>query len=168
MNVLRSRSLANARLTEPGEVLRALNQAFPMEEFGNKFFTMWYGVYDRQAATLSYAGAGHPPPLLLEGDSTQAIPLECDDPMIGAIAWDEYKTERRTVPPGSRLYLYSDGVHEIHKADGDEWAFDEFVQFMSQPAGAAVSLPAELLQHVRQLGGREALDDDFSMVEVRF
>jgi hypothetical protein len=75
---------------------------------------------------------------------------------------------RRTIQPGSRLFLYSDGVHEIHKADGEEWTYTEFVQFMSQPDEGPKSLPNRLLEHVRQLNGSNVLDDDFSMVEVRF
>ncbi len=88
--------------------------------------------------------------------------------MIGAMPWDEFETDRREIRPGSRLYVYSDGVHEIHKADGEEWTFNEFVAFMAQPVEPSVSLPAELLKHVRELNGADVLDDDYSIVEVRF
>jgi len=168
MNVLRSRALPNTDFTDPGQVLFALNEAFPMEEYGDKFFTMWYGVYDKNTATLASSGAGHPPPLLFESDSTDPIQLKCDAPMIGAMPWDEFETDRRKISAGTRLYVYSDGCHEIHKVDGGEWTFGEFVEFMSQKVEPPVSLPAELLKHVRQLNGADVLDDDFSIVEVRF
>lgn len=168
MNVLRSRSLPNTDFTEPGQVLGALNEAFPMEEYGDKFFTMWYGVFDRRTSTLSCSGAGHPPPLLFDGNSPEPVQLKCNAPMIGAMPWDEFETDRRVISPGSRLYLYSDGVHEIHKLDGQEWTFGEFVAFMSQSAEPPVSIPAELLEHVRALNGSDILDDDFSMVEIKF
>jgi sigma-B regulation protein RsbU (phosphoserine phosphatase) len=168
MNVLRSRSLPNTDFCEPGQVLGALNEAFPMEEYGEKFFTMWYGVFDCKTSTLTHSAAGHPPPLLFEGDSLEPIQLLREAPMIGAMPWPEFETDRREIPPGSRLYLYSDGVHEIHKADGEEWDFGEFVAFMSQPVDPTVFLPAELLKHVRVLNGSDVLDDDFSMVEVLF
>ena len=168
MNVLRSRALPNADFTEPGQVLGALNEAFPMEEYGDKFFTIWYGVYDRKACTLAYSGAGHPPPLLFEAGSPEPVQLKCDAPMIGAMPWDEFETVRREIASGSRLYLYSDGVQEIHKTDGEEWTFSEFVEFMSQPVDSSVALADKLLKHVRILNGTDVLDDDFSIVEVRF
>jgi sigma-B regulation protein RsbU (phosphoserine phosphatase) len=146
MNVLRSRSLPNTDFTEPVQVLSALNEAFPMEEYGDKFFTMCYGVFDRRTSTLSCSSAGHPPPLLFEGGSPEPVQLKCDAPMIGAMPWGEFETDRRVIPPGSRLYLYSDVVHEIHKPDGEEWTFGEFVAFMSQPAEPPVSIPAGLLK----------------------
>jgi phosphoserine phosphatase RsbU/P len=168
MNVLRSRALPNTDFCEPGQVLGALNEAFPMEDYGDKFFTMWYGVYDKTTSTLASSGAGHPPPLLFEGNSAEPTQLKCEAPMIGAMPWDEFETSRREIPAGSRLYVYSDGCHEIHKADGQEWTFGEFVAFMGQSVEPSVSLPAELLKHVRELNGEDVLDDDFSIVEVRF
>lgn len=168
MSVLRSRALPSADFGQPGEVLAALNAAFPMEEYGDKFFTMWYGVYNRQTSQLSYCGAGHPPPLLFEPNASEATQLECDAPMIGAMPWDEFESTTRDIAAGARLYLYSDGVHEIHKPDGGEWAFNEFVEFMSQPADSDNSLLTRLLDHVRNLNGSDLLDDDFSIVEIRF
>ncbi len=168
MNVLRSRALPNTDFCEPGQVLGALNEAFPMEDYGDKFFTMWYGVYDKKTSTLASSGAGHPPPLLFEGNSAEPTQLKCEAPMIGAMPWDEFETSRREIPAGSRLYVYSDGCHEIHKADGQEWTFGEFVAFMGQSVEPSESLPAELLKHVRDLNGADVLDDDFSIVEVRF
>jgi sigma-B regulation protein RsbU (phosphoserine phosphatase) len=171
MNVIRSRSLPNTDFREPGQVLDALNEGFPMEEYGDKFFTIWYGVYNRTESTLAWCGGGHPPALFFESDSstkTAPLQLDSDGPMIGAMPWTGFETGRRQVAPGSRLYIYSDGVHEIHKTDGTEWTFEEFVEFMSQPRDPSESLPSLLLDHVRELSGSDSLDDDFSMVEVRF
>ena len=52
-------------------MLAALNRAFPMEEHAGRFFTIWYGVYDRTSRKLSYASAGHPPAILLDDAATR-------------------------------------------------------------------------------------------------
>ena len=88
--------------------------------------------------------------------------------MVGAMPWSGFETSRREVPRGARLYVYSDGVHEILKPDGAMWPFREFVRFLSQSADPTLSLLDHLLDHVRALKGSDLLDDDFSMVEVRF
>jgi sigma-B regulation protein RsbU (phosphoserine phosphatase) len=88
--------------------------------------------------------------------------------MMGMISWPLFDTLETVVQPGARLYVYSDGVHEIHKADGSEWRFEEFVDFLSQ-AQLQETAPGELLlKHVRELSGKEILDDDYSIVEARF
>ena len=82
--------------------------------------------------------------------------------------WPEFDQCERPLAPGSRLYVYSDGVHEIHKPDGTDWEFDEFVAFLSQPAPAAGSVMDALYDHVRAIHGSNTLDDDFSILEAVF
>ena len=139
-----------------------------MEEYGDKLFTMWYGVYQRSTATLSWSGGGHPDALLFEGDASQPVMLESQGPMIGMMEWPEFEMGQHQVQSPARLYVYSDGVHEIQKPDGGEWTFQEFVDFVSsQPADGDTSIMDRLFTHVRELHGSSQLDDDFSIVEVR-
>ncbi|MGB3788188.1 MAG: SpoIIE family protein phosphatase [Phormidesmis sp.] len=65
LNVLRSQSLPGANFYRPETVLKGLNDAFQMTEQNDKYFTIWYGVYNRVTHQLVYASAGHPPALLV-------------------------------------------------------------------------------------------------------
>ena len=171
MNVLRSKALAGADVRIPGQVLGALNDAFPAENYGEKFFTIWYGVYHRPTQSLSWSGGGHPDALLFPGNAPAgSLPqrLESAGPMMGMMPWPEFETSRCVVPAGSRLYVYSDGCHEIHSHDGGEWTFDEFVTFMAQPPGSPQSQMDRLLATARQRKGADQLDDDFSIIELCF
>jgi sigma-B regulation protein RsbU (phosphoserine phosphatase) len=171
MNVLRSRALANTDFCEPGQVLKALNDTFPMEEYGEKCFTIWYGVYQPSTRVLAWSGGGHPEALLFDGQSDQAtvpVRLESQGPMIGMMPWDEFESDRCQVAAGSSLYVYSDGVHEIHKTDGEEWKFEEFVDYLSACRQADGSTIDRLFEHVRELQGSDQLDDDFSIFEAKF
>lgn len=73
LNVLRSQSLPNTNFLQPNEVLKTLNNAFPMNEQGDKYFTIWYGVYHLSQRRLIYASAGHPPALLMSSTSQTAM-----------------------------------------------------------------------------------------------
>ncbi|OJV15265.1 MAG: serine/threonine protein phosphatase, partial [Verrucomicrobia bacterium 61-8] len=52
INVMRTMSLQNVDFREPAEVLRGLNDTFPMEKHNNMYFTIWYGVYQRSSSRL--------------------------------------------------------------------------------------------------------------------
>ncbi len=54
------------------------------------------------------------------------------------------------------------------RACGGEWRFDEFVEFLSQAQQQDVPPGELLLKHVRELSGKQILDDDYSIVEARF
>ena len=95
--------------------------------------------------------------------------LDSGGPLIGAVEGLEFASDEITVPPGARLFVYSDGAFEIIRTDGTMWPFAEFVSML---AGAEQD-PAEkppsgrmdaLLEHIRNLSGREDFHDDFSMV----
>ena len=69
-------------------MLTALNKAFPMEQQNGKFFTIWYGVIDRQDKQLTYSGGGHPPSVLISGNAggpLKQTALKGDGLMVGAV-----------------------------------------------------------------------------------
>src|SRR5260370_19230476 len=68
-NLLASQSLPGTDCRDPGKVLTRLNDIFPMEKQHGKYFTIWYGVFDRPRRTLTFSNAGHPPGLLYTGPS---------------------------------------------------------------------------------------------------
>jgi phosphoserine phosphatase RsbU/P len=173
MNALRSQALPQTNFRQPGEVLAALNNAFQMDQQNGLFFTIWYGVYNKPARRIDYAGGGHPPVLLMNGpslDQAAVEPLESFGPMIGAVPDITYRGGSTTLGAFAKLYLYSDGAYEIEKTDKSMWLFDEFVAFMKQgphdaPDGAMMD---RLIAHDRVLQGRDEFVDDFSIVELQF
>src|SRR5262245_42396629 len=132
-NVLRARALPGADFAQPCQVLEALNRSFQMENHGGRFFTMWYGVVNLSNRKLTWSGGGHPSTLLFRGGQCPAEQLESQNPGIGMMAWDAFEQQELEIPPNSKLFLYSDGAFEIHRVDGTEWTFEEFLQFVSQP-----------------------------------
>jgi sigma-B regulation protein RsbU (phosphoserine phosphatase) len=173
LNALRSQSLRETDFHEPGQVLTALNRAFPMDEQNGLFFTIWYGIYHKTARRIDYAGGGHPPALVLTGPATAPAAvgvLESAGPMIGADLDVTYETRGCYLRGATRLLLFSDGVFEIAKTDGKTWPFHDFLAFMRQgPApGEPDSIIDRLVAHTAQLGGTDEYQDDFSIVEFRF
>lgn len=170
LNVLRTQSLPGTDFHDPAQVLERLNATFKMDQHDNRYFTIWYGVYAKTSRQLAYAGGGHPPGLLLAGPQG-AVPeltrLDSQGPPIGWELGLPFETTTVTVDPDARLFVFSDGVFEIAKTDGETWPFDEFLQFMSAiPPG--VNAMEHLLAHARQLYGADVLADDFSIVAFAF
>jgi sigma-B regulation protein RsbU (phosphoserine phosphatase) len=168
MNLLRSHSLPNADFHDPAQVLSGLNDAFLGEACGEKFFTIWYGVYCRSARLLRWAGGGHPPSLLFGDNGAAPAMLESASPIMGIMPHASFEVHDLPVPARSRLYLYTDGCQEIHLPDGGQWPFEGFVDFMARSARSSTSVMDDLLSHVRSLNGSDSLLDDFSIVEVAF
>jgi serine phosphatase RsbU (regulator of sigma subunit) len=167
-NVLRRQSLADVRFHNPAEVLSGLNRAFPMEQQDNKFFTIWYGVFDAASRTLHYSSAGHPPALMFNGHPHAAIKLGEPSLMIGASDEATFETRSEKIPLGSRLYVYSDGVSEINKPDGGMLNVSGLIDLLAQSADEQGSRVERVLREARAFQGSPDFKDDFSLVEVEF
>ena len=170
LNVLRSQSLPNTDFHNPAQVLERLNATFVMEQHDNRYFTIWYGVFSKRTRQLAYAGGGHPPALLLAGShpaSAELKRLESQSPPIGWGVDLPFESTVVVLDPRARLFIFSDGVFEIEKTDGENWSFDEFLQFMAT-IPTEVNAMDTLLTHARQLHGSNTLADDFSMLELTF
>ena len=62
INVLRNQTLPATDFRSPTQVLTAINKVFQMDRHNEMYFTIWYGVYDKQKRRLTYANGGiHPP-----------------------------------------------------------------------------------------------------------
>jgi sigma-B regulation protein RsbU (phosphoserine phosphatase) len=179
MNLIRSGSLEIEQVLDPTRVLQALNAAFQMSRHDGMYFTVWYGVYDRRTRELRWSGGGHPPSYLMRGGAIRRL----ESTTYMACISDEYDapTERVTIEPGDRLYLFSDGVYELHTKDGDIWGLERFEALLSaSPADSVLdSVVAETRRVVLEGrgiapdsvspdGGAVTWDDDFSLIEFRF
>jgi sigma-B regulation protein RsbU (phosphoserine phosphatase) len=169
-NVLRTQSLSKTDFRDPAQVLAALNQAFPMESNNNMFFTIWYGVFQRSERRLRYASGGHPPALLLNGESSEdatAEPLTTSGFLIGAMPGTEYRNADVQLGPFCGLFIFSDGTYEITKQPGgDLWTLEEWLALLTQHGRHPPATLDLLVSHVRELQGRDRFDDDFSLLQV--
>jgi len=168
MNVLRQRALPGVDFSDPGAVLSSLNDRFQMSEHGGMYFTIWYGVYRSTDRTLTFSSAGHHPAYVVSPDRKTTQPLGEPALMIGAMLGHTYETGRATVPPGSTLHLFSDGVFEIVAGDERQWQLSDFLPLLLAPTVPDVTEPARLYQAVRAASRTELLDDDFSSLSLMF
>jgi serine phosphatase RsbU (regulator of sigma subunit)/anti-sigma regulatory factor (Ser/Thr protein kinase) len=81
--------------------------------------TCVYAVFDPVTRSLSYATAGHPPPVLQRPDGpTELLPQPSGAPLgVGGVPFESVTLE---VPDGARLVLYTDGLVESRDVDIDD------------------------------------------------
>jgi len=173
-NAIRSGQLA-ADPREPGALLATLNNAFPMERNNNKFFTIWYGVYQHSTGTLRYAAAGHHPALLIEPGGKQKS-LGVPGLMIGVVPGTSYETQTITVAPDSSLYIFSDGLYEVRGGENNRLLglnglaelIAEVQPGFSQGSGEH-SRVERIISDIRVFrGGADEFPDDVSLLEAQF
>jgi PAS domain S-box-containing protein len=162
LNVLRTQLLAATDFHDPGAVLEGLNRAFPMARNNDKYFTIWYGVYHQPTRSLTYASGGHHAAVVIS-DSAPTLRLQNRGAVIGALPDLKYPSDRVELPPGSELYLFSDGVYEIARPDGSWQTWEEFTEYLekSRPPIEAI------VTRMREMHGGGEFEDDFSLLKMK-
>ncbi|GBE91710.1 PP2C family protein-serine/threonine phosphatase [Nostoc cycadae] len=171
LNILRSQSLPNTNFCHPSEVLKALNHHFQMSNHGAKYFTIWYGVYHRIKHQLIYANAGHPPAVLLSGNSytnSQVKQLSSLDLPIGFMPEVDFAEAVFDIEANSILYIFSDGVYEINQPNGNILGLDTFIEILIKYNRVNNCHIQNLLMQIMTLNIQQSLEDDLSLLKIYF
>ncbi|MGB3693056.1 MAG: SpoIIE family protein phosphatase [Spirulinaceae cyanobacterium] len=171
MNLLRSKGLPKVNYHQPSEVLRGLNDAFQMTQRNDKYFTIWYGVYDTKQRQLVYASAGHPPGVLLSPlpkSSLEVQLLKTPGFPVGMFPDAEYTDTSCEVRPDTSLYLFSDGIYELSQEDGTLWGLDNFIEQLKDHQNNPQQNLEFLIKKVQSFNSKDVLDDDLSLMRIDF
>src|SRR5215469_1172777 len=99
------------------------------------------GYFDPASRLLTWAQAGHPPPVLIRGPWVRPLP-QPDGILLGAEP-GSYATATIQLQPGDQLLLYSDGLIERRDRSVDE-GLDILIQAVRQPADPEQMISAAL------------------------
>jgi phosphoserine phosphatase RsbU/P len=171
LNLLRSRAIPNIDYYKPSDVLRSLNTTFQMSYQNDKYFTIWYGVYNRITRTLVYASAGHPPAVLISQSPTskgKVQQLRTPGMPVGMFPDARYIDNSCEVEDFSTLYIFSDGVYEINQPDGNIWGLDPFVDLLAAYNGGTGDQLELVLSYTQKLNAKAVFDDDWSLLKINF
>ncbi len=168
INILRGQSLRRTDFSQPSQVIARLNETLQMHESSEKFFTAWYGVYQRSNRSLTFSSAGHHPAILVPPERGTSYAVGTDGFPVGVVASAAYHAQTVNVPKGSHLYLFSDGTFEFLTKEGRFWTFEELRSLLVQPVDPARGEPERIEHVVRGLAEGECFRDDFCLLVLNF
>lgn len=171
INLLRSRGLSQVNYYQPNQVLQGLNQVYQISPKNDKYFTIWYGIYDQKQQQLTYASAGHPPAVLLtKKPFGQMIETRLKAPgfPIGMFPEAEYTNQVQSLNLPSSLYLFSDGIYEIDCADGRMWGLENFIQSLRNYHCNYAKNLDNFIEEIQALQFDGNFNDDLSIMQVDF
>jgi len=130
-----------------------------------KFVTLFYGVLDAEERTLQFTSAGHPRPILknASGGVTQ---LDNGGAVLGVFPKWKYEDSLVQLASGDRLVLFTDGITEAARANGEQFGEEGLIQVVTRLAGEPPSkLNADLLADVKSFC-ESHLQDDATLLTI--
>ncbi len=86
---------------------------------GERYATVAVGVYDRRGSRLTYALAGHPPPILRGFEACEPLTI-CSSPPLGCGIPTGRRQSTVSLPTGAAVCFFSDGLIEARCAESEE------------------------------------------------
>jgi sigma-B regulation protein RsbU (phosphoserine phosphatase) len=154
------------RFRSPAGALRFLNRRLAERLPDTMFVTMFYALLDPAAGRLTYAGAGHDPPLLVRGAPAPAELLPTGM-ALGLLPDSEYAERTLLLDPGDLLLCYTDGLTDVQDLDGRRLGAEGLKAHVARLSGRPAREATALL--VRDVISEAAsVPDDISLVAVSY
>jgi PAS domain S-box-containing protein len=166
----------------PAEILRKLDEwvrtmtqppRYSDEVVRPPLVSCTYFVYDAWSRVLSFANAGHDPPLLLADGQVEELEFDSKGALLGIrgqgvggeILFNEETCELK---PGTTLVLYTDGLIERRpKENGDYYTTEESRQMVRDAISQVSRRDVETIANAVYAAVPGDIDDDAAIVVVR-
>lgn len=131
----------------PAEILKKTNEAICSNNQEGMFVTVWLGMLEISTGKLKAANAGHEYPMLRSPGGGFELYKDRHGFVIGGMSGSKYREYEIQLEPGSRLFMYTDGVSEAKNRDKELFGCERILTALNQ---APESSPEAILRNVRR------------------
>ena len=165
-----ARSLLRAeasRMAPPAAVLREVNRHLLDMNTAGLFITVIYGVLDCKHRRFTFVRAGHEIPFFFRKDGTEIFPGNGHGQALGL--FDDVILEELcvTLPPGSRIVLYTDGATDAVNPGNKRFGRERLRESMRRhELSSAQEFCEALFETIAQFQDDAPQADDMALVAI--
>lgn len=150
-----------------GQALATANNALCKNNMANMFVTAWVGILDLTDGNLTFASAGHNPPVLLSEGKAEYLKIK-NGFVLAGMEGVKYKTQSITLKSGDKLFLYTDGVTEAENTSHELFGEDRLISCIAETQGMTSGDTSQKVKDaVNGFAGKAEQFDDITMLCVR-
>jgi len=145
--------------TEPAELCQQVNRILCGHIAEGRFISFFYCIVDSDESTLTFANAGHYPPILIRADGSVER-LGTGGAVLGVFPDGGYEQGSVALRGGDRIVLYTDGITDVCNAADEEFGDGRLVDLaVANRACSAPALQARLATAVDEFSDGRFQDD---------
>ena len=142
----------------PAELMRRVNRVLMQDEFMQETFaSLLIMRWDPATHQITYANAGHCRPVLVSPQGPEVVAYS--DMVLGLDMNAGFQDTHLTMPPGSALLTYTDGLIEQHLIGGQMVGEQGILEMVPQALGRSAPIEA-LLGEVLERSTEKGFTDD--------
>lgn len=161
------RSVAIARF-DPAQTLQRLNELIFADTQATLFISAFYGVWEPDIGELTFANAGHNPPLLFHPEERARV-IDQHGMVLGVKQSVAYENHRIRLQRDSLFVLYTDGVTEATNPKGELFGLHRLEGLVLGLAEWRAQRVADhIAKRVREFIAEPELSDDLTAIVIRY
>jgi len=152
----------------PEDLIHQLNEVVLNITKGERFITIFTGIYNVKTRLLRYVNAGHNPPILIMNGETQLLSDGCT--LLGIFdRVPQIKHGEIILLKDALLVNYTDGLTELTNKAGDQYQDERLINFVEKNKALNVqAFNKLLLEEIDQFKNRGQFQDDITVLTCRF
>ena len=146
-----------------------LNERLSHDTSGSRYVTFVGALIDEQKGQVKIMSAGHCPALLVRAGTKKVEQVKAHGVPLGVMPGQSYpEVESVQLQHGDRLVVYTDGITEAKRADGEMFGDDRLMQAVIRHAKLEGQAFIDALhQELSDFLAGIALQDDLTILSVR-
>lgn len=133
------------------------------------FVTAWMGYLNTKTGMLTFANAGHNPPLVKHADGSFTYLKSRAGFVLAGMDGIRYRRNELQLAPGDKIYLYTDGITEATDLNGELYGEDRLLAVMNQHADDQAQTICEAVKaDVERFVGEAPQFDDITMLCLHY
>lgn len=141
----------------PSLVMEKTNEMLSRMSKKAAFITVFFGILNKESGRLVYCDAGHPAAIIRRGSEKVEL-LGTTAPIIGAIPGLIFEQRGATLSEGDSLVLYTDGVVEARRADGEFFGEKRLMDIIKEQQSTS-EMPQHIFSAISNFAGGVFADD---------
>lgn len=147
------------------EVFTSANEKLCEGNDAGMFVTAWMGLLNVRTGLVTFANAGHNPPLVRHGDGSFTYLRSRPGFVLAGMEGIRYRKNELQLQPGDMLYLYTDGVTEATDASNELYGENRLAALLDGSTGIdAEHICAAVKADVDAFVGEAPQFDDMTML----
>jgi sigma-B regulation protein RsbU (phosphoserine phosphatase) len=158
-----------SQLDDPSECLSEVNRMLIPESDLTTFVTVFYGVLDTHAGTITYSNGGHNLPYILHNDGSVEEVENTDGILMGKFDSIEFDTKTIQLKPFDKLLVYTDGVTEAMNEDKAMYGKSRLEDFLiGRSEYEEEKIVRSVLAEVLKFIGKADQSDDITLMSLGY
>jgi serine phosphatase RsbU (regulator of sigma subunit) len=148
------------------EIMRRINLMLCRDTKPSEFVTCFYGVLNTRTRRLTYCNAGHPPALLLRGQTL--IELQGENTVLGVDPDEDWKQSIVDLKKDDLLLMHTDGLPDAMNFQKETFGRHRVLEAFRKGGHKTADLAVQnLLWEMRRFVGLTKRSDDVTMIAAR-